>query len=103
MSSSGQVNLRMTCGFNAKGTRHLRSAGGEDRKGQGAPDQSRQEVLHRQGDRVTVKIKVSKSGRSIVKSRKGLRVEAVLRVRRDAANAAMRINSKKLTLRAARK
>jgi hypothetical protein len=100
MSSSGLVSLRMTCAFNAKGSVQLRSAG-RVRTGKG---KARRLVLGRKSftsklGKLTVRIRVSKSGRSVIKRKKRLRVQAFLAVRRDAANAAMRRNRTTLTLR----
>ena len=50
------------------------------------------------GQLVTVRLKLSKSGRTAIKRKKRLRVEATMSVRRDGANAAKRTNKTKLTL-----
>jgi hypothetical protein len=50
-----------------------------------------------------VRVKISKSGRSVLKRKKRLRVQSVLTVRRQAVNAKMRTNRTTLTLRASGK
>ncbi len=100
MSRSGLVRLRMTCAFKARGTIQLRSAG-RVKSGKG---KARRLNLGRKSfsgtlGRLTVSMRVAKSGRNVIKRKKRLRVQAVLKVRRDAANAAMRTNRTTLTLR----
>jgi hypothetical protein len=57
----------------------------------------------RVGQRLTVRVKLSKSGRRVIRRKKRLRVQAVMRTRRAAAGAAMRTSRKTFTLRTAGK
>ena len=104
VSRSGQVSLRMTCAFAAKGTVQLRSASRvKTGKGKARRINLGKKSFTGKIGRVTVKMRISKSGRSVIKRKKRLSVMASLRVRRDAANAATRLNVSRLTLRASGK
>ena len=100
VSSSGQVSLRMTCAFAAKGTVRLTSASRvKSGKGKARRIALGSKSFSGKIGKLTVKVKLSKSGRSVLKRKKRLSAVATLRVRRDAANAATRTNISRLTLR----
>jgi Ca2+-binding RTX toxin-like protein len=104
MSRSGVVSLRMTCAFSAKGSVRLRSAG-RVKTGKGKArvlNLGRKSFTGKLG-RLTVKVKVASTGRRVIRQKKRLRVHAILSVRRDAANAAMRRNRSTVTVRASGK
>jgi hypothetical protein len=104
MSRSGVVSLRLNCAFNAKGSVRLRSAGRvKTGKGKGRLLNLGRKSFTGKLGRLTVKVKVTGSARRVIRQKKRLRVQAILAVRRDAANAAMRRNRTKLTVRASGK
>ncbi len=104
VSKNGQASIRMTCAFAAKGTVRLLSASRvKTGKGKAKRINLGKKSFSGKIGTLTVKMKISKSGRSVIKRKKRLSAQAILSVRRDAANAAMRINRTKLTLRASGK
>jgi Ca2+-binding RTX toxin-like protein len=101
--SGNRVSLRMNCAFAARGTVRLQSAGriklGKSKRKLTLGSKSFKSKI----GAVTVRVNVSKRAARVIKRRKSLRVEAVLRARRDAANAAMRTSRTKITVRTSRK
>jgi len=105
MSGSGVVSVRMRCALAARGTMRLESAG-RVRSGKGKARKlnlGRKSFRGRAGQRLTVRVKLSGAGRSLIKRRKSLRVRAVLRVRRNVAKAAMRTSTNTFTVKASGK
>jgi Ca2+-binding RTX toxin-like protein len=104
VSKSGQASIRMNCAFAAKGTvRLLSSSRVKTGKGKAKRINLGKKSFSGKIGTLTVKVKISKSGRSVINRKKRLSAQAILAVRRDAANAAMRTNRTKLTLRASGK
>ena len=104
VSKSGSLSLRMTCAFAAKGTVRLISASRvKTGKGKARRISLGKKSFSGKIGKLTVRVKVSKTGRSVLRRKKRLRAQAILSVRRDAANAAMRVNRTTVTLRASGK
>ncbi len=105
VSKSGTVSVPMKCGFNARGTLQLKSAG-KLKTGKGKARKlslGKKSFTGKAGKSVMVKVKISKSARKALKGKKLLKAEALLSVRRDGTSSAMRTNKTKLTLRVSRK
>ena len=105
VSNSGTVGVRMRCGFSARGTLQLNSAG-KVKTGKGKARKltlGKKSFSGKANQIVTVKVKISKSARKALKGKRLLRAEALLSVRRDGTASAMRKNKSKLTLRVSRK
>jgi hypothetical protein len=60
----------------------------------------RKSFTGKKGKRLTVRVKVAKGARSVVKRKKRLRVQAIVSVRRDGSKSAMQRKPTTLTLRA---
>ena len=85
VSKSGTVTVRMRCGFSAKGTLQLKSAG-KVKTGKGKARKltlGKKSFTGKKNQLVTVKVKMSKSARKALKGKKLLKAEALLSVRRD--------------------
>ena len=105
VSKSGTVTVRMRCGFSAKGTLQLKSAG-KVKTGKGKARKltlGKKSFTGKKNQLVNVKVKMSKSARKALKGKKLLKAEALLSVRREGTSSAMRTNKTKLTLRVSRK
>ena len=103
VSSSGQVSLRLNCAFAARGTVRLRTAS-RVKTGKGRArvlNLGRRSFSSKVG-RATVRVRLSSTGRRVLRSKKRLSVQTTLSVRRDVANAAMRVNRTRMTLRSGR-
>ena len=105
MSGSGVVSLRLRCLTNAKGRVQLRSA----RSVKSGKGRARRITLGsksftgKRNQLLTVRVKVAKGARSVVKRKKRLRVQATVSARRDGSKAAMQNKRTTFTLRASGK
>jgi hypothetical protein len=88
MSRSGTVGIRLTCPVAAKGK--LRLTGGGTTLGS-------KSFSLKAGKSKTVKVKLSKKGRSIVKHKKRLKASATVKLR---GKGAVKSSTKRLTIRA---
>jgi hypothetical protein len=101
MSKSGQVTLRLSCAFAAKGTVRLESAGKVKTTSKGKAKKLKlgsQSFTAKLGVK-NVKVKLTKTGRKVITKRGKLRVTSILKTRRNAARAATRTNKTKLTVK----
>ena len=105
VSKSGVAPVRLTCAFNAKGKLSLVSKS-RIKTGKGKARRlalGSKSFTGKGGKRTTVKVKVSKAALKVIRRKGRLSVRSVLRVRRDAANAAMRITRNTFTVKVSKK
>ena len=102
MSGSGVVSLRMRCLSNARGTVQLRSAGRvKASKGRARRiTLGRKSFTGKRNQQLTVRVRVGKSARSVVKRKRRLRVQATISMRRDGSTSTRQRKRTTFTLRA---
>jgi hypothetical protein len=106
MSKSGQVTLRLSCAFPAKGSVALESAGKVKTTSKGKAKKLKlgsKSFTGKLGVQ-NVKVKLTKQGRSVIKRKGKLRVQTILKTRRSNVSAAKtRTDKTKMTVKASGK